>query len=173
VVCKYEIYTYNNGFLSLVFRDILGEEPTLSGLDSSMNDEVEDAEDLEDVEDAWSQKEEDVETRLEDISGQSAPMEATLLYQARLAIGCSWILCTGTLYKGITCIDLPNLVTFIFVCKHTNVMRANMTFVIYLPYTKMTMLTLHQSRFQCYPSSDTVDTEELRIVDKVYIKTLL
>jgi hypothetical protein len=38
---------------------------------------------LEDVEDAWSQKEE--EDALEDGSGQSAPMEATLLYQARIS----------------------------------------------------------------------------------------
>jgi hypothetical protein len=45
-----------------------------------MNDEVEDAED------AWSQKE-DEEAHLEDGSGQSAPMEATLLYQARM----SWL----------------------------------------------------------------------------------
>jgi hypothetical protein len=43
-----------------------------------MNDEV------EEVEDAWSQKE-DEEADLEVGSGQSAPMEATLLYQARMA----------------------------------------------------------------------------------------
>jgi hypothetical protein len=83
------IFLNNNEFLSLHFRDILGEDPTLSGLDSSMNDEVEDVEDawsqkeevVEGLEDAWSQKEAD----LEDGSGQSAPMEATLLYQARMA----------------------------------------------------------------------------------------
>ncbi len=79
----------NNGFLSVLFRDILGEDPTLSGLDSSMNDELEE---VDDVEDAWSQKEEEVEgawsqkeADLEVGSGQSAPMEATLLYQARMA----------------------------------------------------------------------------------------
>jgi hypothetical protein len=44
-----------------------------------MNDE------LEDAEDAWSQKEEEVEADLEVGSGQSAPMEATLLYQARIS----------------------------------------------------------------------------------------
>ncbi len=93
VVCNIEIYVlHNNEFLSLLVRDILGEDPTLSGLDSSMNDELEDVEDawsqnekevgeLEDVEDAWSQKEADQE----DGSGQSAPMEATLLYQARMS----------------------------------------------------------------------------------------
>ncbi len=48
---------------------------------------------LEEVEDAWSQKEEvegswsqkEVEADVEDGSGQSAPMEATLLYQARMS----------------------------------------------------------------------------------------
>ncbi len=59
-----------------------------------MNDEVEveDVEDawsqkeeeLENVEDAWSQKEEEQEADLEVGSGQSAPMDATLLYQARI-----------------------------------------------------------------------------------------
>jgi hypothetical protein len=43
-----------------------------------MNDE------LEEVEDAWSQEEE-LEADLEVGSGQSAPMEATLLYQARMS----------------------------------------------------------------------------------------
>jgi hypothetical protein len=51
-----------------------------------MNDELEDAEDAwsqneKEVEGAWSQKEADQE----DGSGQSAPMEATLLSQARMA----------------------------------------------------------------------------------------
>jgi hypothetical protein len=82
VVCNIEIYFLNNNkFLSLYFRDILGEDPTLSGLDSSMNGEVEEVEDLEDVEGAWSQKEADLEVG----SDQSAPMEATLLYQARIS----------------------------------------------------------------------------------------
>ncbi len=90
------------------FRDILGEDPTLSGLDSSMNDEVEDVEDLKDVEDEWSQKEEDEEADLEVGSGQSAPMEATLLYQARMARLFLDIM-YWDIVQGITCTDLPNI----------------------------------------------------------------
>jgi hypothetical protein len=82
-----------------------------------MNDE------LEEVEYAWSQNEKEVEgvwsqkeVDIEDGSGQSAaPMEATLLHQARMA-RLFLDICTGTLYTvQIYLIS----VTFIFVCKHT------------------------------------------------------
>jgi hypothetical protein len=63
-----------------------------------MNDEV------EDVEDAWSQKE-DEETHLEDGSGQSAPMEATLLYQARMDRLFLDIM-YWDIVEGITCIQI-------------------------------------------------------------------
>ncbi len=96
---QYSTYEFNRSF----FRDILGEDPTLSGLDSSMNDEVEDAED------AWNQKE-DEEACLEVGYGQSAPKEATLLYQARMA-GLFLDIMYWDIVQGITCTctDLPNI----------------------------------------------------------------
>ncbi len=38
---------------------------------------------------------------------------------------------------GITCPDLPNLVSFTLFASIPNLMRANMTSVKYFPYTKM------------------------------------